>query len=156
MNKKDNVVVTIFKCIAIVLFLLVLSCVLATLPAFRGKNLRVPYDKSSAVAEVIDDRKLFDKKQLKELNTALLDCSHELEMNVIVYVSGTEVSDSQTPRFNIQIYDEEVGKTNVDGVILYLDFSGKRPAYDVLTSVGKAGIIFSKKERDRQVSEKPA
>lgn len=153
MNKKDNPVITVLKCIAIVVFLLVLSCVLATLPAFRGKNLRVPYDKSKAVAEVIDDRELFTNKQIKELNSALLDCSHELEMNVIVFVSGSAISDDDTADFAIRQYDSEVGKENVDGVVLYLDFSGKRPAYDTISGIGKAGIIFDKKEREAILDE---
>ena len=56
MKKKENVFLAILKCIALFIVLIVLSYVLATLPAFRGKNLRVPYNKDEAVATVMDDR----------------------------------------------------------------------------------------------------
>jgi len=152
-KKKENVFLAILKCIALFIVLIVLSYVLATLPAFRGKNLRVPYNKDEAVATVMDDRGLFDSKQIKELNKTLRSCSEELEMNIIVYVSGTAISDDETADFAINTYNYELGKENVDGLILYLDFSSKHPAYDVLSCMGKSGIIFDKDEREKILDE---
>ncbi len=153
MKKKENAFLSILKCIALFIVLIILSYVLATLPAFRGKNLRVTYNKDEAVAMVMDDKGLFDSKQIKELNNTLKSCSEELEMNIIVYVSGTAIPDSQTADFAINTYNSELGKENVDGLILYLDFSIKYPAYDVLSCMGKAGIIYDNDEREKILDE---
>lgn len=153
MKKKENAFLSILKCIALFIVLIILSYVLATLPAFRGKNLRVPYNKDEAVAMVMDDKGLFDSKQIKELNNTLKSCSEELEMSIIVYVSGTYISDEDTPEKTGNIYDIELGKDNVDGLLLYLDVSGKSPAYDYLSCAGKAGIIFDEDEREKILDE---
>lgn len=144
MSKAKNVFLTILKCIGLIAAVIVISFVIATRPYFRGENLRVPFDGDTSRSKLVDEKGLFDDSQTEEINSLLKLYSDELKMNIIVFAAGNARSDSATHDFAANTYDSMMGAEYTDGVFLYLDFSNKRPAYDVLSCSGKAGVIYGK------------
>jgi len=142
----------ILRCILdmVLLFIVivVVSSALASIPSFRGKNLRVPFNGDTSKSCLVDDREIFDSATEKELNSMIRSYSDKLGMNIVVFVSGTRVSDDDTPDFTANTYDSMMGEEFTDGVLLYLDFSGKSPAYDYLSCSGKACVIYGEKPSD--------
>lgn len=148
MSKAKSVFLTILKCLALALALLILAGVIATLPFYKGKNIRVPYSGDTSKSVLVDEKNLFNKSQQEDIDSILKLYSEELEMNIIVFTAGNARSDSATHDFAANTYDSMMGAEYTDGVFLYLDFSNKRPAYDVLSCSGKAGIIYGKRIDD--------
>ena len=92
---------------------------------------------------LIDDRDLFTESQRQELDDMIQQKSKELEMNILIYVNGTYRSDAATKPFCDDTYDEWFGK-DTDGLMYYLDLSGKVPAYDYISTAGKAILLYEK------------
>ncbi|MDE6780813.1 MAG: hypothetical protein K2J40_05065, partial [Ruminococcus sp.] len=70
--------------------------------------------------------------------------SEELEMNIFIYVAGT--SDSYRSYYDIEVfaddfYDEIYGE-DTDGILYYMDLSGRSPAYDYISTSGKAVLLY--------------
>jgi len=90
---------------------------------------------------LIDDRDLFTETQKRELDEAIQQKSKELEMNILIYVDGTYRSDADTKTFCDQTYDNWFGN-DTDGLMYYLDLSGKTPAFDYISTAGKAILLY--------------
>ncbi len=112
----------------------------------KQKNLREEFDGDTSLSGIIDDYSFYDDDKLEELEELIQDTAEKLEMNVIVYLSGSSGlyrTDEDIDRFAADSYDKICGN-DTDGVFLYLDICGKSPAYDLLSCSGKAGVIFGK------------
>lgn len=142
MKQKNNVLGTVLFIILTPVFIIAFSNFIVGWDGFYGKNLRVPFDGDTSRSCVIDDRDILSDAEEKELNELIRKSSAELEMNIIIFVSGTKHSDAATADFAANTYDQLMGKEYFDGVLYYMDFSGKRPAYDYLDCTGKAAVIY--------------
>lgn len=139
MSKKISLIV--------VLAGLITAAVIVLSIFFGGqKNLREEFDGDTSLSGIIDDYGFYDYDKLDELDELIQDTAEEIEMNVIVYLSGTSGyyrTDDDIDDYAAKRYDDICGK-DTDGVFLYLDICGKSPAYDLLSCSGKAGIIYGR------------
>lgn len=139
MNKKISL---------IVVFAGLITAAVIVLSIFFGgqKNLREEFDGNTSLSGIIDDYGFYDYDKLDELDELIQDTAEEIEMNVIVYLSGSSGyyrTDGDIDDYAAKRYDDICGK-DTDGVFLYLDICGKSPAYDLLSCSGKAGIIYGR------------
>ena len=139
MNKKISL---------IVVFAGLITAAVIVLSIFFGgqKNLREEFDSDTSLSGIIDDYGFYDDDKLDELDELIRDTAEEIEMNVIVYLSGSSGyyrTDGDIDDYAAQRYDDICGK-DTDGVFLYLDICGKSPAYDLLSCSGKAGVIYGR------------
>lgn len=139
MNKKISL---------IVVFAGLITAAVIVLSIFFGgqKNLREEFDGDTSLSGIIDDYGFYDDDKLDELDEIIQDTAEEIEMNVIVYLSGASGyyrTDGDIDDYAAQRYDDICGK-DTDGVFLYLDICGKSPAYDLLSCSGKAGVIYGR------------
>lgn len=139
MNKKISL---------IVVFAGLITAAVIVLSIFFGgqKNLREEFDGDTSLSGIIDDYGFYDDDKLDELDELIQDTAEEIEMNVIVYLSGSSGyyrTDGDIDDYAAKRYDDICGK-DTDGVFLYLDICGKSPAYDLLSCSGKAGIIYGR------------
>lgn len=79
-----------------------------------------------------------------EITELVRKMSEELEMNIFIYVAGT--SDSYRSDYEIEcfaddFYDEIYGE-DTDGIFYYMDISGRSPAYDYISTSGKAVLLY--------------
>ena len=100
-------------------------------------------DTSKCIAE--DNYGLFadEPELLDELNDCVKQYSEKLEMNIYILIAGSDyrMSDDATEDFCGEKYDEIFGQ-DTDGVFFFLDLSGKKPAYDYLSTSGKAVVWY--------------
>ena len=92
---------------------------------------------------LFDDKELFTEPQRQELDEMIQQKAKELEMNILIYVNGTYRTDSATKSFCDDTYDQWFGN-DTDGLMYYLDLSGKVPAYDYISTAGKAILMYEK------------
>ena len=142
MNKSKHPVRNFFLIIFGFIIIAAFSFAICHLSVFHGKNLRVPFDGDTSRSHIVDNKEILSNETETRLNKLVREYSEKLQMNIFIYVSGTKYSDSQTESFAANTYNELAGEDFTDGCIYYLDFSGKRPAYDYLWVSGKAGIIY--------------
>lgn len=109
--------------------------------AFAVKNYAQGFDGDSGNSRLVDNANIFSAENEASLTEEIQRYSAELEMNIYIYVSGTYRTDSQTEIFADDTYDETFGE-DTDGVFYYLDLSGKQPAYDYISTSGKAVLIY--------------
>ena len=88
-----------------------------------------------------DDKELFTEEQIRELEEKIQEKSRELEMNILIYVNGTYRSDYDTKEFCDYTY-ESIFAPDTDGLMYYLDLSNKTPAYDYISTSGKAILFY--------------
>lgn len=83
-------------------------------------------------------------KNSDELIELVKETAKKLEMNIFIYSAGTSDknrSDYDIEQFADGFYDEIYGE-NTDGVLYYMDVSGRSPAYDYISTSGKAVLIY--------------
>lgn len=97
--------------------------------------------RKSLFMESETENTFFSEQERFELTRAIQEMSKKLQMNIVVFASRTPVSDPDTEVFADESYDELFG-ADTDGVFYYLDMSGKRPAYDYLSTSGKAVVYY--------------
>lgn len=102
------------------------------------------FDGNSANSGFLDNTGLAENPD--ELTGLIQKTSEELEMNIFIYVAGT--SDSYRSDYDIEcfaddFYDEIYGE-DTDGVFYYMDVSGRSPAYDYISTSGKAVLLYQK------------
>lgn len=116
---------------------------LIALNASAAKNYHKDDDIDSRYSMLWDDAGIFSEENYEFLNDNIQQYADELEMNICVYVSGTVRSDYSTEIFADDTYDEMYDE-DTDGIFYYLDISGKRPAYDYISTSGKAVLMYQK------------
>lgn len=81
-----------------------------------------------------------------ELTTLVQQTAQKLEMNIFVYTAGKNDinrTDDNIERFADSYYDQIYGE-DTDGVLYYMDVSGRSPAYDYISTSGKAVLTYQK------------
>lgn len=114
-----------------------------SIKASAAKNYAQGWDGDPGKSGLIDNADLFEDWQEEELSDAIRAYSEELKINIMVYVAGSGEyrDDYSTEIFSDDYYDELFGE-DTDGVFFYMDFTGKSPAYDVLSTSGEAALKF--------------
>lgn len=86
-----------------------------------------------------DTANIFSDDEKAELTEYVQEAAQELEMNIFVFAAGPSyyMSDEKTEIFADDSYDEYFGE-DTDGVFFFMDFTGKKPAYDYISTSGKA------------------
>lgn len=101
-----------------------------------------------SLSMVNDDAGVFDKHPdvLDALNQELRDTAARLQMNIYVLLAGPtyRMSDSETVTFCNMAYDKQFG-ADTDGVIFFIDMTGKKPAYDHILTEGNAIMFYDGK-----------
>lgn len=129
------------------LFAAVILCV-AVLPinvtnTYAAKNYAKGFDGDTSKSIILDNSGIFSSHAslFDELDWLVKEYSEKLQMNIFIYVSGTYISDEGTEIYADDTYDEWFGE-DTDGVFYYLDLSGKRPAYDYISTSGRAVLAY--------------
>lgn len=145
MKKSSNGLRTFLIIAAIIAGL----CGLDYLIAFHtgSKNLAEGYSGSSAASGVIDENGIFDEDPaaLRELDQLVKDTADELDMNILIYLpdeSKRYYSDDAVRDFTANEYNRNFGEFT-DGLLYYIDISGKSPACDDIAKSGKASLIYT-------------
>ncbi len=89
-------------------------------------------------------------KNPDEITEIVQETAEKLEMNIFIYAAGDSDryrSDYEIECFADDFFDEIYGE-NADGVFYYMDLSGRSPAYDYISTSGKAVLIYQKKIED--------
>lgn len=112
------------------------------------ENFAKGFDGNSSQSRIIDNEYgngngVFagEKQYFRNLDDKIKLASEGLQMNILVYVGGVARGNYQTETFADDSYDEMYGP-DTDGVFYYLDLSGKRPAYDYISTSGKAVLNY--------------
>lgn len=74
------------------------------------------------------------------------ETAKDIEMNIFIYIAGKNDvyrSDYEIECFADDFYDEIYGE-DTDGVFYYMDVSGRSPAYDYISTSGKAVLLYQK------------
>jgi uncharacterized membrane protein YgcG len=108
-------------------------------------NTAAGWSGDSSLSAVEDDAGVFVEHAdaLEQLNESAKKYSEKLQMNIYVLIAGPDrrMSDSEEREFCDQTYDERFGN-DTDGVFLFIDMTGKRPAYDYLSTYGTAILFY--------------
>jgi hypothetical protein len=101
-------------------------------------------------SKFVDDVDYFSDSEEQEINEKIQETAQELEMNILVLAAGSNyyMSDSATEEFCDDSYDSTFGN-NTDGVFFFMDFTGKQPAYDYISTSGKA-VLFYQDDLDNE------
>lgn len=96
---------------------------------------------------IIDEHGLFanDQSLMWSLTDEIQECARKNNMNILVFLpdsSKSYYSDDMVCDFTTNEYNSVFGE-NTDGVLYYLDISGKRPASDDIATSARANLIFT-------------
>ena len=97
----------------------------------------------SSKSKVIDNYGFFDSDMLDAMNMLVQQSSEKLEMNICIFIADDayKMTDYETECFADDTYDEMYGE-DTDGVFYFMDFTGKQPAYDYISTSGKAVLLY--------------
>lgn len=134
--------------IIINIVLVILMAVLLVVQSSAKTDVAKGFDGNSANSGILDNTGLVENSD--EITGLVQETAEKLEMNIFVYIAGKNDpyrSDYEIECFADDFYDEIYGE-DTDGVFYYMDLSGKSPAYDYISTSGKAVLIY-KKDIDR-------
>lgn len=109
--------------------------------------LTVKAEKDFSNCKIYDEYGLFKESKLDELDSLLKQTAEEIDMYVAVYISKTNLTDTQTEVFAEDYYEELFGE-NTDGLFFYMDLSGGVPAYDYISTSGKGALVYTDYKND--------
>lgn len=128
--------------------LIILFSVFTLLPACMitasAKTYQKGWSGDSSKSEIIDNYGFFDDDMLDAMNMLVRESSEKLEMNICIFIADNRnfiVGDYATECFADDTYDEMYGE-DTDGVFYFMDFTGKKPAYDYISTSGKAVLFY--------------
>ncbi|MBO7395795.1 MAG: hypothetical protein J6U16_06720 [Ruminococcus sp.] len=134
---------------AAALITVLLMLPLCTLSAF-AVNTAAGWSGDSSLSCVVDDVGVYNDfgYALDQLNTEITAYSEKLQMNICIFIAGPQyrMSDSDEVKFCKEEYTRRFG-ADTDGIIFFIDMTGKRPAYDYMATSGKA-ILFYQEDVD--------
>ena len=107
---------------------------------FDGDTSKSGFAELSPTGSEVQDY-LFSAEEADAINQAVKEMAGKLEMNIFVYASRTPIDDYDTEIFADDSYDEMFGP-DTDGLFYYMDLSGKSPAYDYISTSGKAILTY--------------
>ena len=96
---------------------------------------------------VIPQISLFDEDELEELNELVKDTAEEINMYVCVILGTSIYNDTQIEEFAELFYDD-IFSPNTDGIIYYIDLSGRSESYDYISTSGRAALVYTDYEND--------
>lgn len=135
------------KFLSVIAAAIMCLCLVPCLSASAANNDYSGWDGNWENSTLIDDEYegigFFSDEYKQELNEAIQQYSKDLEMNIVVYIGGEYRSDSNTKSFCDDYYDTMFGN-DTDGILYYIDLSGKRPAYDYISTAGKCILLYEK------------
>ncbi|MBR5513213.1 MAG: hypothetical protein IKV85_04405 [Ruminococcus sp.] len=129
------------KFITAVFTLLMTLIMLPVVPVCASAN--EGWNGDVSASKFIDNADLFTDAEEAEINRKVQETAEELEMNILILAAGYEyyMSDEQTEVFSDNSYDTTYG-VDTDGVFFFMDFTGKKPAYDYISPSGKAMVYY--------------
>ena len=136
---------SLFIVLVFAAFLAVTNLIAANI---TSENQHVEFsDDDVSKSGIIDEHGLYnsDPSLLSDLNEAVRDCARQNRMNILIYLPDETKryhSDSSIEDFAASTYDTAFGEYT-DGVLYYIDISGKRPAYDYISNSGKACLLYT-------------
>ena len=145
MKKAGSALAVFITIVAVIVGLFLFDSFVANL---SSKNLYEEFTEDDiSKSGIIDEHGLFanDQSLLRKLESEIQECARNNNMNILVFLpdsSRSYYSDSQTEYFTTKEYNEVFGE-NTDGVLYYLDISGKRPAYDDIATSARANLVFT-------------
>lgn len=145
MKKAGSALAVFITIVAVIVGLFLFDSFVANL---SSKNLYQSFsDDDISKSGIIDEHGLFAGNQslLRNLESEIQECARNNNMNILVFLpdsSRSYYSDSQTEYFTTKEYNEVFGE-NTDGVLYYLDISGKSPAYDDIATSARANLVFT-------------
>lgn len=149
--KKAGSALTIFiTIVAIIVGIFLFNKVVS---GMSSKNLYVEFSEDDvSKSGIIDEHGLFAGNQslLRKLESEIQECARDNNMNIVVFLpdsSRSYYSDSQTEYFAKNEYNS-VFTENTDGLLYYLDISGKRSAFDYIATSAGANLIYTQGIRD--------
>ncbi len=134
MKKSVLIMINALLVVAMVVLLLIQSSAKTDIAkGFDGNFVKSDFLDNTGLAENPD-----------EITELVRKTAEKLEMNVFVYVAGE--TDSYRSDYDIEcfaddFYDEIFGE-DTDGVFYYMDLSGRSPAYDYISTSGKAVLLY--------------
>lgn len=131
---------------AAVVYLMVLMLPSAVFSASAGNeadNYAKGWSGDASDSVVFDGPDFFTAGTESEINAVIQSAATDLEMNILVFMAAPEyaMTDSETERFADSIYEQAFG-ADTDGVVFFMDFTGEKPAYDYISTSGKAIIYY--------------
>lgn len=117
---------------------------LTIIEASAAQNRHVKWDGNTDGSLFFDSYGMFDEAEEKELTAAVRTYADKLSMNIFIYLAGPSnyMSDAQTQKYVDKMYEEYYG-SYTDGLIYFMDFTGKKPAYDYIFFSGKAVLQYT-------------
>lgn len=133
----------LFKRLAVTILSVLLLLPVFTVNVSAKDNLAEGWSGSGEDSILVDNAGIFDEKTLFSLMEKVQDTSEKLELNIIILLGGPALfmSDSETEAYCNESYDDIFGE-NSDGIMLFMDFSGKSPAYDYISTSGSARLDY--------------
>ncbi len=103
----------------------------------------------SSKSKIIDNYGFFNDDMLKSMNMLVEQSSEELEMNICIFIADDSyrMTDYETECFADDTYDKMYGEDS-DGVFYFMDFTGEQPAYDYISTSGKAVLFYESCKED--------
>ena len=122
------------------------------LPVFAltafADNSAAGWSGDTSLSMVNDDAGVFSDppETFAVLNQEVSDTAARLQLNIYVLLAGPTyyMSDSDTVTFCNMAYDKQFG-ADTDGVIFFIDMTGKKPAYDHILTEGAAIMLYDGK-----------
>ncbi len=111
--------------------------------ASAKENYYQGWNGDASASRFIDNVDFFTDSEEAEINKKIQETAEALEMNILILAAGYEyyMSDEQTETFSDSSYDTTYG-VDTDGIFFFMDFTGKKPAYDYISPSGKAMIFY--------------
>ena len=98
---------------------------------------------TSVFGESDVENQFFSKEEVYELCAKVRATSEKLKMHIMVYAGRIPMSDDDVKDFADSCYDKLYGE-DTDGVFYYIDMTGKKPAYDYISTSGRAVLYYEK------------
>lgn len=130
--------------ILINIILVVLMVAVLFIQSATKTDIAKGFDGNSINSGFLDNTGLVENPD--DMTKLVRETSEETQMNIFVYVAGTldsHRSDYDIECFADDFYDEIYGE-DTDGVFYYMDLSGRSPAYDYISTSGKAVLLYQK------------
>lgn len=130
--------------IAVNIFLVALMIVILYFQSSAKTDIAKGFDGHSSNSNFVDNADIIENSD--DITELIQQTSEELQMNIYVYIAGSSdynKSDYEIETFADSYYDEIFGE-ETDGVFYYIDLSGRSPAYDYISTSGKAVLLYQK------------
>lgn len=133
-----------FTIAALTLIMTILMFPVVPMSASAKENLAAGWSGDAEDSRFYDDADLFTDSEEEKITKSIQDAAEELKMNIIVYTAGSDhidKTDVDIKLFCDANYDNTFG-AYTDGVFYFMDFSGRKPASDCISTSGKAELFY--------------